>query len=58
MNIRFLSWNRYVLGLRHWRLKLNSPNKLWQIIHVFSFLYERDEALIHEILPDLPTKTN
>jgi hypothetical protein len=45
MNIPFLSWNKYVLGLRCRRLKLNSPIKLWQIIHVFSFLYERDECI-------------
>ena len=45
MNIPFLSWNKYVLGLRHRRLKLNSPIILWQIIHVFSFLYERDECI-------------
>jgi hypothetical protein len=45
MNIPFLSWNKYVLGLRYRRLKLNSPIKLWHIIHVFSFLYERDECI-------------
>jgi hypothetical protein len=45
MNISLLSWNKYVWGLRHRRLKLNSSIKLWQIIHVFSFLYERDECI-------------
>jgi hypothetical protein len=44
MNIPFLSWNKYVLGVRFRRLKLNSPIKLWQIIHVLSFLYERNEC--------------
>jgi hypothetical protein len=33
MNIAFLSWNKYVLGLRYRCPKLNSPIKLWQIIH-------------------------
>jgi hypothetical protein len=45
INIPFLSWNKYVLGLRYRRLKLNSPIKLLQIIHAFSFLYGHDECI-------------
>ena len=44
-NIPFLSLNEYVLGLRYPRHKLNSPIKLFQIIHAFSFLCERDECI-------------
>ena len=47
MNSPLLSWNKYVtwLGLGYRRLKLNSPIKLRKNIHVFSFLYERDECI-------------